>query len=188
MRDSKATRQKIHQEALRLFVEKGVVETTVRNLAQAAGIAEGTLYRHYESKDALVQDLFFSNYKAFARQLTDIQSSHSDFPGMLSATISEFYRFFDDDPLLFRFLMLTQHQVLPMVENDEDNPVEIIQKMIVDAMQREEIAEFSPGLAASLVLGLVLQPAVGLVYGRIPPPLSQYDEAITQACLRVLKV
>ena len=188
MRDGRATRQKIHQEALKQFVEKGVAETTVRDLAHAAGIAEGTLYRHYESKDSLVWDLFSSNYKVFAQQLTAIQKRHPNFPARLSATISEFCRFFDDDPMLFRFLMLTQHQALPRVENDDDNPVEVIQKMIVSAMKRGEIAKRSPGLAANLLLGLVLQPAVGLVYGRIKPPLSQYAETITQASLRVLKV
>ena len=54
MRDATNTRTKIQQQALRLFVEKGVTETSVRDLAQAAGIAEGALYRHYASKADLV--------------------------------------------------------------------------------------------------------------------------------------
>ncbi|MBF0267826.1 MAG: TetR/AcrR family transcriptional regulator [Alphaproteobacteria bacterium] len=187
MRDGKATRQRLHREALRLFAEKGVAETTVRELAQAACIAEGTLYRHYESKDALVWDLFSTNYKAFAQRLTDGQKCHASFPAKMTAVVSIFCRFFDEQPLLFRFLMLAQHQALPLIENDEGNPVEVVQKMLADAMELGEIAARPPGLAATLVLGLVLQPAVGVVYGRVKPPLSQYEDTITQACLSVLK-
>jgi len=69
MRDGSATRRLIQQAALELFVAKGVGETTVRDLARAAGIAEGTLYRHYASMDALVWELFSTNYAAFARRL-----------------------------------------------------------------------------------------------------------------------
>jgi AcrR family transcriptional regulator len=53
MRDGTKTKETIDSTAMRLFVEKGIAETTVREIATAAGIAEGTLYRHYPSKEEL---------------------------------------------------------------------------------------------------------------------------------------
>ena len=53
-------------------------------------------------------------------------------------------------------------------------------------MEEGEIARRPLGLAAAMVLGLVLQPAFGLVYGRLASPFSQYAESITAACLLVL--
>jgi len=186
MRDGSGTRRKIHEAALRLFVEKGVAETTVRDLAQAAGIAEGTLYRHYASKDDLVADLFATHYAAFAHRLEAVQRDHAAFDGKLVAIIAEFCRFFDSEPMLFRFLMLVQHQTLHRVADDAGNPVEVVHRILAEAMDRGEIARFPKGLATTMVLGLLLQPAYGLVYGRLAQPFALYADTITAACRAVL--
>lgn len=186
MRDGGNTRRKIHETALRLFVEKGVAETTVRDLAKAAGIAEGTLYRHHASMRDLVWDLFSTNYAVFAHRLVAVQAGCDRFPDRLNAIVAEFCRFFDTEPILFRFLMLVQHQALPRIANDTDNPVEVVHRIIVEAMGQGEIVSRPAGLATTMVLGLLLQPAFGLVYGRIEAPFSQYVEAIAAACLAAL--
>jgi AcrR family transcriptional regulator len=186
MRNGSETRRKIHEVALRLFVEKGVSETTVRDLARAAGIAEGTLYRHYASMSALIWDLFSSNYAAFAHRIQAAQADRAAFPAKLGAVVGEFCRFFDEEPVLFRFLMLTQHQTLPRIANDDDNPVEVLHRIVSEAIAGDEIALRPAGLATTLVMGLLLQPAFGLVYGRIEPPFAQYADTITAACLRTL--
>lgn len=186
MRDGSGTKRKIHQAALALFVEKGVAETTVRDLAKAAGIAEGTLYRHHASMADLVWDLFSTNYAAFARRIAAAQAPHDGFPVKLAAIVAEFCRFFDTEPALFRFLMLTQHQALPRVADDEDNPVEVLHRIVAAAVERGEIGLRPAGLATTMLMGLLLQPAFGLVYGRLAPPFSQYADTIAAACRRAL--
>lgn len=46
-----ATRTKIHTAATRLFSQKGLVATSVQEIADAAEISVGLLYRHYKTKD-----------------------------------------------------------------------------------------------------------------------------------------
>lgn len=188
MRDGSATRELIRAAALTLFVEKGVGETTVRDLARSAGIAEGTLYRHYPSMDALVWELFSTNYATFARRIAAVQGGCRGFSARLRAVVGEFCRFFDAEPVLFRFLMLVQHKALPRVANDADNPVELVHRLVDEAMNKGEIARRPAGLAASMVLGLLLQPAFGLVYGRLAPPFGQYADEISAACERALEM
>lgn len=49
-----ATKQAILHAAQRLFAEKGFEATTTRDIAQAAGIASGTLFNYFPTKEAVV--------------------------------------------------------------------------------------------------------------------------------------
>ncbi|MGB7057581.1 MAG: helix-turn-helix domain-containing protein, partial [Geitlerinemataceae cyanobacterium] len=48
------TRTRILESAGRLFARQGYDGTTTRALAQDAGVAEGTLFRHFDSKKAIL--------------------------------------------------------------------------------------------------------------------------------------
>lgn len=48
------TRTKILQAALQLFAKRGYEGTTTKDLAKSAGVAEGTLFRHFQSKKAIL--------------------------------------------------------------------------------------------------------------------------------------
>ncbi|MFM6283167.1 MAG: TetR/AcrR family transcriptional regulator, partial [Dolichospermum sp.] len=51
------TRTRILQAAQRLFATKGFEKTTTRDLAQTAGVAEGTLFRHFDNKKAILVEV-----------------------------------------------------------------------------------------------------------------------------------
>src|SRR4051795_8431632 len=43
--------------AARLFAERGLRATTVRDIADAAGILSGSLYHHFDSKESMVDEI-----------------------------------------------------------------------------------------------------------------------------------
>src|SRR5256714_15546378 len=49
-----ATRQTILRTARRLFAENGYEATRTRDIARAAGIASGTLFNYFQTKEAIV--------------------------------------------------------------------------------------------------------------------------------------
>lgn len=55
------TKERIIEEALTLFAEKGYQGTSVKNIADAVGIKDSSLYKHYKSKqeifDTIVQEM-----------------------------------------------------------------------------------------------------------------------------------
>ncbi|GAA5025845.1 hypothetical protein BKI49_28085 [Streptomyces sp. Tue6028] len=56
LRDRKkaATRRTLLQTAARMFAERGYQETTVKDIASAAGVTERTFFRYFPSKEDLV--------------------------------------------------------------------------------------------------------------------------------------
>jgi AcrR family transcriptional regulator len=52
-----ATRQRILEAAMKLFRSRGFAATTTRDIAQEAGIATGTLFNYFETKEAIVEVL-----------------------------------------------------------------------------------------------------------------------------------
>ena len=57
-RDAKATRQRLLRAALELFTTNGYRGTTTPLISQRAGVAEGTIYRHFKSKLELYNDVY----------------------------------------------------------------------------------------------------------------------------------
>jgi AcrR family transcriptional regulator len=51
------TRERIFTEALALFAERGFHDTSVHEIAQAAGISRATLYQYFEDKDQIFVEL-----------------------------------------------------------------------------------------------------------------------------------
>ncbi|MFF4881106.1 TetR family transcriptional regulator [Micromonospora sp. NPDC000668] len=52
------TRQLIRDTAMRLFRERGYAQTTMRAIAQEAGVAVGNAYYYFGSKDHLIQEFY----------------------------------------------------------------------------------------------------------------------------------
>lgn len=52
------TRQRLIRVALELFTTRGYHDTTTAQIAKKAGIAEGTIYKHFSSKQQLLNELY----------------------------------------------------------------------------------------------------------------------------------
>ena len=185
-RNGNHTKELIARTALKLFVAKGIAETTVRDIAAAAGLAEGTLYRHFESKEELAWELFHTNYTAFAQELDRLQREYETLQEKLTAMIRQFCTFFDRDPVLFSYLLLAQHSQLKKVPPEMATAVTVLQKVLAQGMARGEVPEMEVEVAAAMVLGLVLQVAVFKAYSRITQNLSGLADSLAAAAWRVL--
>jgi AcrR family transcriptional regulator len=185
-RTGKATKARIEEVSMRLFVDQGVTETTIRDIAGGAGIAEGTIYRHYRSKEDLVWELFFKYYTGFARALDELQQAAPAARGKIDAMVRGFCRLYDADPTLFRFLLIVQHQQLRKLTDDMPTPIKVLRGVVTQAMAEGEIPATDPDLATAMVLGVVLRPAVFAGYGRIRRPMIACAGELSSACWRVL--
>jgi AcrR family transcriptional regulator len=64
-------RMKILDAALRVCAERGIADAPTSAISKAAGVAEGTLFTYFETKDELMNALYLEMRQEFSRRLTD---------------------------------------------------------------------------------------------------------------------
>jgi len=65
-------RQEIFDASVHLFVEKGFAETSMREIAAAAGIGKATLYDYFKTKEEVMVDFFKREVHAIAARAAEI--------------------------------------------------------------------------------------------------------------------
>jgi AcrR family transcriptional regulator len=71
------TRQSVLQAAYDLFLEKGFAATSMREIAEKAGLALGGIYNHFENKDAIFSELVIDRHP-FHQILPLLQAAPGD--------------------------------------------------------------------------------------------------------------
>ncbi len=182
------TKARVERAALTLFVARGVTETTTREIAMAASIAEGTIYRHFPSKEQLALDLFLRHHRALAEALAGVAQQAQGLRAQIDAIVRCYCKWADEDWTLFAYHLLTQHMFLAMVPEGTPNPVDVLREVIVQAMATGEIPSRDADLAAASAIGTVMQPATYKLYGRFEGPLSAHANFFAEAAWAVLSV
>jgi AcrR family transcriptional regulator len=186
MPDPGSKRELIKAQAMRLFVEHGVDAVSVRDIAASCDMKASNLYAHFASRDALVAELFHDGYAEYGDIMASIIASPGRFRLRLERLIREICRLHDKDTVRFRFLVLTQHGFLHRVERSERNPVEVICLAVAAAMDAGEIPSREVELMALAVIGLIVQPATGILYGRLSGGLLERADTMVAMCWRLL--
>lgn len=78
MAETQDRRSAILEKAAELFASRGVVGTTVREIADAVGILSGSLYHHFKSKDDMVDAIVTSYLDDLADRYREIMSADID--------------------------------------------------------------------------------------------------------------
>ena len=186
MRDPGGKRELIKAQAMRLFVERGVDAVSVRDIAAACAMKPSNLYAHFASREALVAELFHDGYAEYGAIMAEIAASPDPFRVRLERLVRKICRLHDTDTIRFRFLVMTQHGFSHHVERTDRNPVEIICRAVATAMETGEIPRREPELMAMAIIGLIVQPATGLLYGRLEGGLRERADTIGAMCWRAL--
>jgi AcrR family transcriptional regulator len=69
------TRQRLIRAALELFATRGYHDTTTAQIAKKAGVAEGTIYRHFPSKQQLLNELYRAAMRWAAKVVQDTEAA-----------------------------------------------------------------------------------------------------------------
>jgi len=148
-------REAILDAALDLFVERGFFGTAVPEIADRAGVGAGTIYRYFDSKEALVNAIYRQQKTQWGHLVL------ADFP--VAAPTREQFRLLwmrmatwaTANPKAFIFMELHHHQ---RYLDDESRALEermlgLFTAVVVSAQARGELKAGPPRLLMGIVMG-----------------------------------
>ena len=106
---SASKREAILAAALELFAERGFHGTPVPLVAEKAGVGAGTIYRYFESKEALVNALYRQEKQRFAELTVGNFPTSTGARELFRTMWMRMARFAVENPKPFVFLELHHH-------------------------------------------------------------------------------
>lgn len=154
-------REAILAAALELFVERGFHGTAVPEVADRAGVGAGTIYRYFESKEALVNELYRRQKQALATRVLAQFPVDGSAREQFRAMWHRMARFVADEPLGFAFLELHNHRSYLDADSRavEERLREFGIRFLETAQKKGEIRAVAP----MILIGVVLGAFIGLV-------------------------
>jgi AcrR family transcriptional regulator len=187
-----ATRERILAAALDQLADGGYASASVQTIAKRAGIATGTLYRHFDSKSALFAEVFRQAAKreldAFAEAIKDDgRPTHE----RVGAGVEAFARRSLAEPT--RAYALIAEPVDPAVEQERldfrRGYRDLAEQALGEGIERGELAAHDTATAAAALIGAIGEALVGPL-SPVNGEGSRHNEALiaslVQFCIRAL--
>lgn len=162
---SPSKKDAILHEATRLFSEHGYWDTSINDISRATGVADGTIFYHFRSKE----ELFLAVLRKFKEDLITSFSEYlknKEFKNglaMLEGVIAFYLS--QTSKMEERFLLLHRHHYYQIAE---DNPkcweyleeiysglISVFEQAIVRGQQDKSIRQVNPAKKALLIFTLV---------------------------------
>ncbi len=103
-RDPDDKRRKIFEAALKVFTEHGFHEATMDEIAAASGVAKGTVYRYFESKEDLLDHLLKSTSRRIAERFLTAFAGGGDVVDQLRVFVEQWVYFIEENHTLYRLI------------------------------------------------------------------------------------
>ena len=165
-------RARILSAAERIFARHGFFAARVTEIAKEAGVADGTIYLYFKSKDDLLISLFESRMK----QVNDaLRAAIADEPpaAQLRAFITTYLQLVHDEPAAAEVLTIELRQSSKFMK-EYDNPqfadfLRMLGGIVAAAQDRGELEASIPShVAARMIFGMLDELALAWVLARQP--------------------
>ena len=153
--DPQLRRNEILEAAVPVFSKHGYRDTDMQHVADAVGVAKGTLYIYFKTKEALFLAAVDHSIEQLADHI-DRAVRKADGPvDKIRAIVSAYFRFFDRDPALARIIVREGGEFMSRAENTYyrvfTENASRLEEILRDGMDREIFRRADPKRTADFL-------------------------------------
>ena len=161
-RDAMEHRQRILQVAQNLFAKYGVHAVSMHQIAKAAGVGQGTLYRRYAHKGDLCMDLLSERYEQLLADITTLFTTKAEAPALerLDGLLSLNVAFLEEQGMLLNPVLFKEMQETLMCREAPEKPDlqrylwvhNLFADLLTEAVERKELEPLDTSFTADAIL------------------------------------
>jgi AcrR family transcriptional regulator len=182
----KTKRPAIVEAATSLFAERGIDATSIRDIADAAGVREASIYRHFESKDDMALKIFASWYGWYSHQLEEIVAGSSSTKAKLHKVVRLELTAAANHSAAYAYFCENEARFVSSLPSDVPRARHVLMKLIREGQQRGEVKEGAVGVITDMLSGALCGVTLSWIRCRRPGKLGRHIALIADTCWNMI--
>jgi AcrR family transcriptional regulator len=145
-------RKAIIEAALKLFMERGFHGTSTAQISKEAGVATGTLFNYFSTKEDLINSLYFEVKGELSRSMGKEIEAESSFEDKLRRLWSNLIRWGIDNQEEFLFVgqFCSSPYITKFTREEVMKEYVFLHKLVDEGIKTGKIKDFSPELTIAM--------------------------------------
>jgi TetR/AcrR family transcriptional regulator, repressor of fatR-cypB operon len=186
--DDPPAKREILRAALKLFSERGLAATSIRDIADESGFTNPALYKHYGSKEELALHLFETCHRRVWSRLNAAVVSAKTFDGKLQGFVGRWLEMVDEHPDVVAFLSDSARVLWPKASAPvrRQTVIGVARSVVLAAPKRRSGAPVDPDVGAAILEGTLAEMARMLEVGVVDGPAARWKGDLVNALRRLI--
>ncbi len=174
-------KREILRAALKLFSERGLASTSIRDIADESGYTNPALYKHFASKDELALYLFETCHARVWTRCSNAMTGASGFENKIEAYVAAWIELLDTEPEVLAFLADSARVLWPRASTSvrRKTMIGLARKLVEEAPR----VRASPGgidvdVAAASMQGTLAELGRMIQVGVVAGPASRWHDRL----------
>jgi AcrR family transcriptional regulator len=172
--------------ATSLFASKGVDATSMREVADAAGVREAAIYRHFRGKEEMAQEIFASWYGWYSQQVQEIVERGDSVREKLHALVHVEFEAARAHPQEFLYFCENEARFLRGLRRDIPRVRQELIKMLRKEQASGEVRRGDAALLADMLSGALCAVAISAIM-RKDSRILESEKLAAESCWQMIK-
>jgi TetR/AcrR family fatty acid metabolism transcriptional regulator len=185
--------QQIIEAAVRVFARNGYYNSRVSDIAREAGVASGTIYLYFKTKEEILVSLFREKMAAWVAYVREAIADESDPVAKIRRLVALHFSVLEKDPALAEVVQVELRQGHKFFRGASAHEVsayfELIGSVLEEGQAAGVVRDVVPvNVATKVLFGAMDQMATSWVLGKRKYRLTEAAEAVATVFLRGVSV
>ncbi|RUM91445.1 MAG: TetR/AcrR family transcriptional regulator [Thiomicrospira sp.] len=187
--DISASKKRILDSALVLFVEKGFFNTSIPDLVAHSGVSTGSIYHAFKDKEHLAMTLMDLLLAKIEADQAALLATYSDCWQRYYHLAKWLFEMTEQFPHVMQFILYARHrEFMPTMQPlCSSKPFMTLRSVLEEGQQSGQIRTMDLMVASSIAYGSILRLIQLHLDGLAPESLNEHLDELTRAAWRAIK-